>query len=315
MNEWTCELFEQDLSKMNYMQLAEWLVACRTTVQREAYDTHDAYITAMELFCLEWEDHYKQNTKVYKSEKFKKARVFTTYSDRASIKIDFGKGIERLPYDTYSSIISDNSSIWGEKALPQLERDFNELYKEILNVFAPDNRRCYKELLHDVIAKQRFCQIEVLVRAEKDDKKFKAMTYKEFLEVCHSDRTYKVITDRRSVQKNFNAALDMLGVSSSTYHEFQGERTSQKDFDKKFFVNLAFALALPYPEAERLLCYNGYTLQSEGRIFDEICRKAFTIGFSRDMAIALIDKKNTDFSKNALPYAPVPNLVSQRAKK
>jgi len=42
----------------------------------------------------------------------------------------------------------------------------------------------------------------------------------------------------------------------------------EKEFDKKMFVNLAFALALNYKNAERLLKYNGYSLNSVEKQFD-----------------------------------------------
>jgi len=62
----------------------------------------------------------------------------------------------------------------------------------------------------------------------------------------------------------------------------------EKEFDKKMFVNLALALALNCKNAERLLKYNGYSLNSVKRQFDEVWSKAFAIGFSREMAIALV---------------------------
>ena len=87
----------------------------------------------------------------------------------------------------------------------------------------------------------------------------------------------------------------------------------EKEFDKKMFVNLDFALALNYKNytrlqqaqltdgsrepcchkldnknAERLLKYNGYTLNSIEKQFDEVCSKAFAIGFSREIVIDLL---------------------------
>lgn len=106
----------------------------------------------------------------------------------------------------------------------------------------------------------------------------------------------------------YNAALDDCGVASTTYHEFQGDRTCHKDFDKKFFVNLAFALALPYQCVAKLLAYNGYTLNSVGREFDEICKRAFRLGYSQKLTIEVIKMKNAELAKSSLPFNPVPNL-------
>ena len=176
-------------------------------------------------------------------------------------------------------------------------------------MFKPQNKSCYKTLLHEVVSEQAFCNIDIKIRAEKDGKKFSAMTYQEFMAECEKNDTYRITAVANKKKSNYNAALDACGVSSTTYHEFHGERTSQKVFDKKFFINLGFALALPYPSMSRLLIYNGYTFNSEGRVFDEVCRKAFQIGFSREMAIALIDKKNAELAKSPMSFKPVPNLT------
>ena len=82
MNYWSCELFEEDLKSKNYMQLADWLIACHEVVKRENYDTDEQYLDSLEAFCLEWEEHYnkdiEQNGKnsIYLSEKFKKGEGF-----------------------------------------------------------------------------------------------------------------------------------------------------------------------------------------------------------------------------------------------
>ena len=68
-------------------------------------------------------------------------------------------------------------------------------------------------------------------------------------------------------------------------------------FDKKLFVNIAFLLGLNYSCAEKLLNYNGYTFEDSSRQFDIICSKAFKIGFSRQMTIDLIQKRNNELLK------------------
>lgn len=312
------ELFTQDLSQMNYMQLAEWLMACRSVVIRDNYISEDDFFSDMELFCLDWEHHYELNKKIYQSRKFELARLFTTYDKRVNLKIDFGKGrksTETIPFDTYSNIKANNIIVWKPEALKAIEHSVSATYQDILDVFKPTNRNNYKVLLHQVISEQSFCKIDIRVRAEKDGKKFQSMTYQEFMAECEKNSTYKIITIENKKRSNYNAALDSCGVSSTTYHEFHGERTSQKEFDKKFFINLGFALALPYKLMQRLLVYNGYTLSSEGRYFDEVCRKAFQIGFSREMAIALIDKKNAEFARSGMPFNPVPNLTKMPSGK
>ena len=56
------------------------------------------------------------------------------------------------------------------------------------------------------------------------------------------------------------------------------------------------------------------------RQFDEVCSKAFAIGFSREMAIALIDKRNDEIknkkkdeenkgNKKKKKYNLIPNII------
>ena len=305
--------FELDISKMNYMQLAEWLVACYNAAEklRDDSESEEEYFERLDLFRKDWEQHYEQNKSVYRSKKFAKARLFITYKNRLKLKVDYGKGrksIEEIACDTYSSIMANEWVIWKSDAAEIIEQNVTASYQKILDVFNPKNRAGYKELLHEVVAEQAFMDIDIKVRAEKDSKKFKAMSYTEFIRVCEKDSTYQLKSEKHEKKSNYNAALDACGVASTTYHEFHGDRTCHKDFDKKFFVNLAFALALPYQCVVRLLAYNGYTLNSEGRAFDEICKKAFELGFSRQLTIEVIKMKNAELAKSSLPFNPVSNI-------
>ena len=304
--------FEQDIARMDFLQLSEWLSLCRSIVIRDNYSNEEDFFAALDAFCEDWEYHYEQNKKVYASKKFGMARLFATYKNRVNLKVWFGKernSIETILFDTYGNIHSNDVILWKPEALEIIEHSVSLDYQNILEVFKPQNKSCYKTLLHEVVSEQAFCNIDIKIRAEKDGKKFSAMTYKEFMAECEKNDTYRITAVANKKKSNYNAALDACGVSSTTYHEFHGERTSQKEFDKKFFINLGFALALPYQSMSRLLIYNGYTFNSEGRVFDEVCRKAFQIGFSREMAIALIDKKNAELAKSPMSFNPVPNLT------
>ena len=72
------------------------------------------------------------------------------------------------------------------------------------------------------------------------------------------------------------------------------------------------SFSLPYTYAERLLNFKGSTLKYSDRIFDIICKKAFFIGFSRDMANDLIKKKNLEIKNNFATYKEIPNLDKNR---
>ena len=76
---------------------------------------------------------------------------------------------------------------------------------------------------------------------------------------------------------------------------------SEKAFDKKLFVNMAFLLGLSYPLAERLLNLNGYTFEGSERAFDKLCAKGFKLGFGRELTNALIDKRNIELGGDRIP--------------
>lgn len=60
------------------------------------------------------------------------------------------------------------------------------------------------------------------------------------------------------------------------------------------FVNLGFLLGLSLERLEILLEYNGYSIsENSHRKFDQIVCGAFKCGFSREMAIGLIDIEKT----------------------
>ena len=58
---WSCKLFEENLENKNYMELADWLTSCRNMVLRENYNSHADYLYAVDAFCGEWEEFYRQN--------------------------------------------------------------------------------------------------------------------------------------------------------------------------------------------------------------------------------------------------------------
>ena len=299
----SANLFEQDLSKMDYMQLAEWLTACYEEAEaiRDENPNDENYFAYLKRFTDAWKRHYEQNKGLYSSKRFKMARFFTTYRNRTYLKVDYGKGrksIQTIPYDTYENIHASQFTVWKPEVFEIIEQDVSVTYEKILSIFKPENVGRYKEILHEVISEQIFTEIDIKVRVENEKgKKIREMTYKEFLDVCEKNDTYTIKPEKHERKSNYNAALDACGATSSTYHDFRVRRTSHKDFDKKFFINLGYALALPYESMVKLLAYNGYTWDSF-REFDDICKQAFRLGLSRKLANELLKKRNKELEED-----------------
>ena len=88
------ELFQADIKAMNYLQLADWLIACRTAVAQDRFDTYEDYVSAVADFCDQWEHFYILHENefgsksVFRSKNFKKALLYAGRKDSLKFKID-----------------------------------------------------------------------------------------------------------------------------------------------------------------------------------------------------------------------------------
>ena len=159
---------------------------------------------------------------------------------------------------------------------------------------------------------ERFNTLRIRTRVFVNNKWLKSASYDEFLKECDNQRNYEIEFIDKISKGNSGKAMDEYGISSTNYNEYMSESKCEQEFGKKMFVNIAFALSLPYTYAERLLNFNGSTMKYSDRIFDIICKKAFFIGFSRDMANDLIKKKNLEIKNDFATYREIPNLDKNR---
>lgn len=312
-------LFSVDLSKMNYKEIADWIIKCRQSVIREDFDRIEDYYAELENFCDEWEKHSEANKSIYQSEKYKKAIVYVSYRDMISFHFDFGSGKETINPFIYNF---ENSIFASNKIENELSQQFNKYYDKLIKIFGEEkevedteketHKKSYKEKLHDILVNERFNTLTIRTRVFVNNKWLKSASYDEFLKECDNQRNYEIEFIEKSKKGNSGKAMDEYGISTTNYNEFVSESKCEQEFGKKMFVNIAFALSLPYTYAERLLNFNGSTLKYSDRIFDIICKKAFFIGFSRDMANDLIKKKNLEIKNKFDDYKEVPNLDKNR---
>ena len=211
--------------------------------------------------------------------------------------------------DTYNNLKS--SVISSGKSFDRIRGLYDETHEAVQKAFE-NNGMDFKEKIHGYISNQSFAAYKFYIRVLKDGKQLTSKTYKEFMEQCEKNEWYVEEYEFIEKKNNYNNALKEFGISKSVYNDWRSQAYCEKDFDKKMFVNMAFILGLNYENAEKLLNLNGYTFESVGRQFDEICRKAFKIGFSRDMTIALIEKRNRELAKGNIKFALIPNLTSNK---
>lgn len=304
---WTHELFEEDLEKKNYMELADWLTSCRNVVLPKYYDTHEQYLYAVDAFCREWEEFYRQNEEFFKSkrERFKKAAIFTLYKKNISCEVDYGTR-EKIPSDTFQKL---SAVSFKEHLIEEIDQDYSAVYELVKEVF--DREEGYKLRLHDVILDQVLRFTSIRVRAFADGEWVKAATYKEFMEKCEQQKyTMKLVT--RHKKNSYYKIFDEYDIPKSVYADFISLSACEQEFGKKFFINLGFSLGLNLSLMEKLLNFNGYSIKNKSRQFDVICEKAFRIGFGREYTIALIEKYNTELAKRFDVYKPMPTIAKSK---
>ena len=316
MGTWKYPIFRETLNGNNFMHIADWITECRNLVVREKYDTDEQYVEAVADFCDEWQRHYEEQIDAYESEEFQKALVYITFRDRstASVKYDSLKKLH-VDISTYAKLLE--FPFERRESIKLINQAFQTYYNKLLEIFDKSNSD-YKNDLNNLVFKERFHEQAFAIEAYFVGESLYAATYEEYVARCKKVREngkYCVQMVKATKKTSAYAALESFGVARTVYSDFVSYNNCEKDYDKKMFVNLSFALGLSYDLAEQLMNLNGYTLNSRGRTFDKICSRALRCGYSRDMTIALIDNENAILAKKYSPFTPIPNLTKNAKKK
>ena len=167
------------------MELADWLTSCRQVVLRENFDSHADYLCAVEAFCSEWEEFYRQNEDFFKNkhERFKKAVLFASYKKNITCVADYGT-TEIIPSESVQNL---SQSFFGERLIEEIDQDYSPVYDLVKEVFASEDG--YKARLHEVVLEQVFSYSSIRVRAFDDKGAWvKTATYKEFIKECEKQK-------------------------------------------------------------------------------------------------------------------------------
>lgn len=314
-------VFDEVISRMSILQLADWLVSCRNQVKRENFDTDSEYYEKLKIFCDEWEKHYNKYEDFYTDtkygKKFYKALVYTTVKDNITLVTKTYSEEVRCPIRSCEEL--SNITIDRVGTISAIEEQTGLFYEKLENIFIDELYDDYKTELHEKnILLYRFSSIEFergFNEAYKGksglllaSRKIYPRTYKELEEIC--EKTPHIVSVSVAYKRNnHKKGLREYAVVDSVYKYFRDIYTGEKNFDKKLFINLGFCLGLPLPFLERLLEYNGYSISEKSqRKFDQIIRRAFKCGFSREMTIGLIDIERSKGYN-------IPNLTSNSKEK
>lgn len=308
-------VFNTDISRMKVLELADWLVSCRNQVKRENFDTDSEYYENLKLFCDEWEKHYNKYEAFYTDAKpeyrsrFYKALVYTTVKDNITLVTKTYNEEVRCPIRSCEEI--NKVTIDTAGTIQAIENQTDYFYNKLEAIFIDELYDDYKTQLHDdYILAYRFSSVSFERYFTKPDllTRIRANRYAELDEKCRRIPHVAVI-GVAAKRNNHKKGLREYEIVDSVYKYFRDIYEGEKNFDKKLFVNLGFVLGLPLPFLERLLEYNGYSVSEKSkRKFDQIIRRAFKCGFSRDMTIGLIDiEKKKGYN--------IPNLTKNSTSK
>ena len=308
-------VFEQDISRMKVLELADWLVYCRNQVKRENFDTDSEYYENLKIFCDAWEKHYNKYEAFYTDAKteyrnrFYKALVYTTVKDNITLVTKTYNEEVRCPIGSCEAINKVTIDTGG--TIQAIEEQTKFFYNKLKSIFIDELYDDYKTQLHEhYILAYRFSSISFERYFTMPDllTRIRGNTYAELDEKCQRI-PHVVAIGIEAKRNNHKKGLREYEIVDSVYKYFRDIYTGEKNFDKKLFINLGFCLGLPLPCLERLLEYNGYSIsQKSQRKFDQIIRRAFKCGFSRDMTIGLIDIEN-------IKGYNIPNLTKNSKEK
>lgn len=305
------DYFEQDITRMSLFLLMDWIHSCRTEVTRDKYDTDEEYYKDLSLFCSEWEKHYEKYKDFYDDDRicrYHKALVCTTLKGRATLTTNFWRGEVSCPINSCEDL--RKITFKPKETLKEIEGQFLSFYNSVENIFYAKWADEYKEYLHKYIADKRFAKVTVGFSAKDSFSGDSVITdtYEQFVDYCNNHKV-TFLAGKEFKRGNFFEGLKEYDITKSVYTYFRDYYKGEKSFDKKMFVNLGFALSLPLPFMEKLLEYNGYSISEfSQRKGDQIIRRAFKCGFSREMTIGLIDIENSKGYN-------IPNLTKNNKEK
>ena len=281
-------VFNQDLSRVKVLELADWLVYCRNQIKRENFDTDSEYYESLKIFCDKWEQHYENNKQFYESKEFAFVLMYSTVKDNAVLVTKFKGGEHKCPIGTFEDL--ENITIRKSNTIDEIESLMWDMFADMTKIFDEKTFEKYKKALHEYLVKYRFTEIKINrhIKGEYFDK-VPVASYNE-LEVLAEQHKNYLYMKRTHKKTNYTKGLEQYDITKSVYNYFYSYDKCEKDFTKKMFVNLGFLLGLSLERLEILLEYNGYSIsENSHRKFDQIVRRAFKCGFSRDMTIGLID--------------------------
>ena len=299
-------LFGENIFEYDIYELANWIYRCKyryvnlkTKVEKDE----------AEKFISEWLEHRELHKQFYESDTYQEALIASNYK-RPTIYARHGKkrvDISELVYpdrlawtgslpslstanaEEFAEILKNNVAETIDNYFELIEHCFHTAgdYKEnIDNILKTFFKESYVVL--DLVSLPKNTDISKLTKDEMIDTLKKQVRPKGY---------YLKKATPKTKRKSYVEQFKEFEISKSTYFDWKNETKEERDYDKKFIVSLGLMLGLPIDEFEKLLNFNGYTVNFSMRQFDDIVRSAVCVGFSFEYVQILIDKANAELEK------------------
>lgn len=302
------KLFEEKIENYDLLQLENWIRRCRNAIKKENFlDTNKSkeeceenYKKAVMDFMEEWEEHYEDNRDVYKKDDLKKAILGNGINlDRIVLVLIKGKKTEKIDiteilYNKYLNneslgVFNNLMDDYTNNRLEEIDKYFN-LISDL------DYIEDYKEKVVELIRNRTKYNIQTLTATVDDISIFEIDDIEELLDalITDIDQNLKVL---EMVSKEFPllSSLREFDVTKQTFYDFEDEAndgTYEKNYEKKFFLNVGFYLSLNFELFEMFLSLFGYTIEKSRSRRDRILTEFIDIGFSKEYIDISIEANN-----------------------
>ena len=321
--------FEENITKYDLYNLAEWIHRCKNKYQPSNSETPPEEAEKLpdniKRFTSDWLEHQKQNKEFYESDNYRRALIASNYK-RPKVYVRF----EKHKVEISDIVYSDTMAFMG--SLPtKNHKDFEEVLKNYMvetideylalaeDIFTHPEE--YKQYIDSFLkALHREGEINLNLKGLPKGTNISHLTKDELIALLKKQPTPTGTKIRpyavKVKQKSFVSKFEDYEISKSTYFDWKKPSKEQRDYDKKFIACLGLMLGLPINEYETLMNYNGYCLAGSLRMFDDILLTSVNCGFPLLYIQVLIDKANEElFNKcKVAKISEIPNLLRFMAK-
>lgn len=151
MGKYEYPIFNEDIERMNSVQIAEWIKECRNAVKKT--DNKEEYLRKVKKFTDEWYIHYEENKNTfYDKPKFKTALLSLAVPSAEVMAIINGvnQSLDVFGFQTanthYPFITNLENLVKEEQRIANIE-----YVKKVTECFSSKNKDNYRTLLDDLI--------------------------------------------------------------------------------------------------------------------------------------------------------------------